>query len=316
MNFKKVFTNIITFGASGRIEKRYEQYQATYRLAENKNDTFNQERNTALENLSSLAQQRITAAELLTSLDEEYSTLKDRYPVLNSFGSGYLKGHRKLETGFTATDIANNTILGLTHGAMIGIDIAVAASLVTTILSAKTTAIATTKTALMSTLTTSKMAAVGAAGSVKLGGIGLASKGAIGAIVPIALPFVFLSMAFFSHRKANEEIESINFHENQLNNIIRETEIKITECKKIQVSSEEKLGDLTYFSSCIKQEYALFSEVTKQTLNGSNIFHRLIMKICLFFDLPNKKLAALKERKKELEYSCERIHSLIKISIA
>lgn len=327
MSIKKFLTNVFTFGASGRIEKRYEQYERVHSYAELKTAEFNKKRDKTLICLSNLAHSKLISAELLIALQKEYVQLKNDYPVLSGFTRGCLRGTKNLEVGFTAEKIAQSVIVGISKGILVGIDVAYTTAFVHHVLSAKATTgvMGSAKLSTLSNMAASKSLAVGlgytkvgtigTAGAMKMGGVGLAGKGALAATMPILLPFALLGMALFSHSEANKQIEKINAEENKLNVYIEEFDKKIIECKRISLKCGERQTDLDNLNELVIKSYQRFDQFIRETFRSLGWFKRVWLKVCLWFGLPNKNLATLRAQKKDLEGFVKRIHLVIKESI-
>lgn len=198
------FKNLVTFGASGRIEKKvdeYDDYIYEYNHLYSEMEKKKEELNKTLE---ILVKKKVEAIKSLKKIKKISEILKgkDRNPILEEIGDNETKQYfYDVDETISAADIAMNTGKGVSAG----IGTAVGAwALISTYGAASTgTAIAS----LSGVAATNATLAWLGGGSLAAGGGGIAAGSAVlGGIV--AIPALAIT-GIFSHLKANKKIKEI-----------------------------------------------------------------------------------------------------------
>lgn len=211
-----LFQNIVTFGASGRIEKKlaeFETLQMEYEQCYQRTEEKRIQANSAMEKL---IHTKLSAVESLKAIQKISQNLKgkERDILHQQVGEELqLVEFDRVEETITAAD----TAIHLAKGASVGVGTALGAwALVSSIGTASTgTAIAS----LTGAAATNATLAWFGGGALAMGGGGMAAGTAVlGGIV--AIPALALA-GVFSHLKANKQIKEI---ENQMLNIARTIE--------------------------------------------------------------------------------------------
>lgn len=196
--------NLVTFGASGRIEKKvdeYDDYIYEYNQLYSQMEKKKEELNKTLEILVGKKVEAIKSLKKIKKISELLKG-KDREAILEEIGDNQIKQNfYDVDETISAADIAMNTGKGLSAG--IGTAVGAWALVSTYGVASTGTAIATLSGA---TATNAALAWFGG-GSLAAGGGGMAAGSVVlGGIV--AIPALALT-GLFSHLKANKKIKEI-----------------------------------------------------------------------------------------------------------
>lgn len=196
--------NLVTFGASGRVEKKvdeYDDYIYEYNQLYSQMEKKKEELNKTLEILVGKKVEAIKSLKKIKKISELLKG-KDREAILEEIGDNQIKQNfYDVDETISAADIAMNTGKGLSAG--IGTAVGAWALVSTYGVASTGTAIATLSGA---TATNAALAWFGG-GSLAAGGGGMAAGSVVlGGIV--AIPALALT-GLFSHLKANKKIKEI-----------------------------------------------------------------------------------------------------------
>lgn len=248
-----VLKNIVTFGASGRIENKLEdfedmklEYESLYRGMEVKRE----ETNTALEELIGVKVSAVKALNKINSISKKLKS-RDREVIYRKFGNDFeIVDFERVDDTLTNAKIALNTTKGVSTG--VGTALGTWA-LVSTYGAAST---GTAISALSGAAATNATLAWLGGGSLAIGGGGMAAGTAvIGGIV--ALPALALT-GIFSHMSANKQIKEIEI---QMNKILKA--VDDVKANKLRLElTEERAVELT---QAIERTTIIFKEELKKT---------------------------------------------------
>ncbi|MFT8323411.1 MAG: hypothetical protein ABF649_21350, partial [Bacillus sp. (in: firmicutes)] len=272
-----IIKNIVTFGASGRIEKKVEEFeelQNEYKSLYASMESKREEVNRLLEETVHLKVQALKSLKKISKISK-YLKGKDRDFIYRSIGNDYETiDFNKIDDTITAGQVA----ISATKGLSAGVGTAVGAwALVSTIGTASTgTAIA----GLSGVAATNATLAWFGGGSLAVGGGGIAAGTAVlGGIV--AIPVLALT-GVFSHVSANKKIHEIEQQMIKVLEAVDQLNANILKLDLIEERSKELSVSIKKAQEVFEREYKkvykeiykypLFSKMFKWT--KKNIFRR------------------------------------------
>jgi hypothetical protein len=309
------FMNLISFGASGRIERRLEKYQFTYRTYCKALDEFNTKNSDAQTHVYYLVYKRQKAFELFKKIENNtLAELQIYLPRLN-FSE---KKFNHMSTG----DIASLTVSQISIASILGLSAGAATYFIGNMLSAsmisKLGFLGTSKIGMIGlpAFKTAMIASGGAkagiiTGTLAKGGFFAAKVGATaiatskaGGVVSAAVGFFALPVALFtvgaiSHWQADKQIEKIDEEESLLISEIGKYKNYSFNCESLAKSAQELALSIDRFLPDIRKNHfkleliLLFARVIKRfrnTFGVSPVPSWLLEKIDVQYQILNKLL--------------------------
>lgn len=228
------FKNLITFGASGRVEAKieeYEDYMEVYQSKYRKMEVEREALNKQLEDLVELKVKSIKSLKRISKISKNIRG-KDRDVLVRKVGNEFQTVNiQQIENTLTAGQAAINATKGVASGVSTALG---AWALVSTFGTASTgTAIGT----LSGVAATNATLAWFGGGAVAAGGAGMAGGAlALGGLV--AIPALALT-GVFSHIKANKQISEIEERLIELYEAVDQIESNLLQMKLIENRTDE-----------------------------------------------------------------------------
>lgn len=264
MSFLK---NVVTFGASGRIEKKVEEFEDLQYEYETLFQNMEKKRANVNQTLETVISTKVTSVKALNKISKISKNLKgkDREFIYRSIGKDFeTVDFDQIDTTLNAAQIAMNTTTGVSSG--IGTALG-AWALVSTFGTASTgTAIASLSGAAGVNAT---LAWLGG-GSLAAGGGGIAAGSAVlGGLV--AIPSLAIA-GIFSHVQANKKIKEI---ESQMSKIIKtmdQMQNNILQLDLLNERSKELIIALKKAQDVFDQEFhRVYKEIYKYPILSKSI---------------------------------------------
>lgn len=272
----KIFQNILTFGASGRIERAQEEYEELFKSYQ----TLFEEYNTAKADFEQLAQEYLklqVKAQTLAKKIEVFIPVKnkeDREEIVRTIGFN-ADSMNLIDKSLSSGEIALNTLKGVAGAGM-------AAAAAPTAIMGLVTAFGTASTgAAISSLsgaaaTNAALAALGG-GTIAAGGGGMAAGAAVlSASVPVVgAAIAAIALPVFSHLSANKKIKEI---EEEMLKLTKE--IDMIKGEKLKVDyCVSRLIELTASLAEAEKAYMHLFEKTYRNIFRFGIISKIIKKI-------------------------------------
>lgn len=223
--------NILTFGASGRIEKAQETYDSLYRDYKSKVDEYNSLCEDFKGYAASYLPLQIQAQKLASKVKKFIPTKEnERENVIQDIGFS-LEDLAEVETSLSAGEIALNSLKGVAGGVIAGAAAPAAIMGAVTAFGTAGTGVAISSLS-GAAASQAALAALGG-GTLAAGGGGVAAGSAIlSASVPVVgIAIAAIAVPVFSHLSANKKIKAI---EEESLKVVKETDA--VEGQKIKVN--------------------------------------------------------------------------------
>jgi len=244
------FKNLITFGASGRIENKMEEFEDLRYEYEALHREMEQQRDRVNRTLETVVKVKVKSVNSLKKINQISKSLKgkDREVIYHNIGNQYeTVDFTRIEETLSSAQIAMNATKGLSSG--IGTALG-AWALVSTFGSASTGAAIAGLSGAAATNAT--LAWLGG-GAVAAGGGGIAAGTAVlGGLV--AIPALALT-GIFSHVQANKKIKDIEKHMNNMIRAMEQIQSNILQFELITQRSEELIVALEKANDTFNQEF-------------------------------------------------------------
>lgn len=281
--------NILTFGASGRIEKAQENYEFLYQTYKAKVDEYNSLCSDFKNYVASYLPLQIQAQKLARKVKNFIPTKEqERENVIKEIGFSP-ESLAEVETRLSAGEMALNSLKGVAGGVIVGTAAPAAIMGAVTAFGTAGTGVAISSLS-GAAATNAALAALGG-GTLAAGGGGVAAGSALlSASVPIVGTVIAaIALPVFSHLSANKKIKAIEEESLKVvreTNIVENQKLKVKYCisrvielteslkkaetafKKMYRRTCTKVYPLGFISKIIKGKRKRFSEKDKIQVNN------------------------------------------------
>lgn len=281
--------NILTFGASGRIEKAQENYEFLYQTYKAKVDEYNSLCSDFKNYVASYLPLQIQAQKLARKVKNFIPTKEqERENVIKEIGFSS-ESLAEVETRLSAGEMALNSLKGVAGGVIVGTAAPAAIMGAVTAFGTAGTGVAISSLS-GAAATNAALAALGG-GTLAAGGGGVAAGSALlSASVPIVGTVIAaIALPVFSHLSANKKIKAIEEESLKVvreTNIVENQKLKVKYCisrvielteslkkaetafKKMYRRTCTKVYPLGFISKIIKGKRKRFSEKDKIQVNN------------------------------------------------
>lgn len=231
---KKVATNVVTLGASGRIEKKMEEFEEVkykYEINYSEMESYRAKVNQVLEEVIRIKMESIKSLKKIKKISENIKG-KEREVFFEEINSDIEnKNFENIDKTITLADVAMNA----TKGTAIGVSTALGSWALVSV--AGTASTGTALSSLSGIAATNATLAWFGGGSLAAGGGGMAlGTTVLGGVVAIgAIAFT----GIYSHLQANKRIEEIEYEIHRIYGQIDEIQKNIIKLKVIKNRAEE-----------------------------------------------------------------------------